>query len=239
MIPKIIHYCWFGRTPLPDSALKCIDSWRKFLPDYEVREWNEDNFDVNEISYCRDAYEAKKYAFVSDYARFKILHEYGGLYFDTDVEIIRSMEDIIERGPFMGAEIDGDESTKTFPVVAPGLCIGANKEMPFFSKILGVYSTLSFWGNDGTFNKYTMVPLVTNLLKADGLRPTNQIQQVGEITIYPAEYFNPLDSATGRLSLTDNTRSIHWFMASWLPQQPIWKKKIKQYIRRFLRACQP
>lgn len=104
MIPKIIHYCWFGRNPLPLLAVKCIESWKRYFPDYEIREWNEDNFNVNMIPYTREAYEAKKYAFVSDYARFYILYYYGGLYFDTDVEVIKPMNDIIERGAFMGCE---------------------------------------------------------------------------------------------------------------------------------------
>lgn len=106
MIPKIIHYCWFGRGPLPELAQKCIASWKKYLPDYEIKEWNEDNFDVNIIPYTAEAYKAKKYAFVSDYARFWILYQYGGIYFDTDVEVIRPMDDIIERGNFMGFETD-------------------------------------------------------------------------------------------------------------------------------------
>ena len=116
MIPKIIHYCWFGRNPLPPLAEKCIASWREFLPDYEIKEWNEDNFDVNIIPYTADAYNAKKYAFVSDYARFWILYKYGGLYFDTDVEVIKSMDDIVERGPFMGCEryADNSPSFQTF-----------------------------------------------------------------------------------------------------------------------------
>ena len=101
MIPKVIHYCWFGRNPLPPLAIKCIESWKKFLPDYEIKGWNEDNFDVNIIPYTQEAYQAKKYAFVSDYARFWILYKYGGIYFDTDVEVIRPLDDIIARGPFM------------------------------------------------------------------------------------------------------------------------------------------
>lgn len=106
MIPKIIHYCWFGRGPLPELAQKCIASWKKYLPDYEIKEWNEDNFDVNIIPYTAEAYQAKKYAFVSDYARFWILYQYGGIYFDTDVEVIRPMDDIISKGNFMGFETD-------------------------------------------------------------------------------------------------------------------------------------
>ena len=136
MIPKIIHYCWFGRNPLPESAKKCIDSWRKFLPDYEIKEWNEDNFDVNIIPYTQQAYEAKKYAFVSDYARFWILYHHGGVYFDTDVEVIRPMDDIIEKRPFMGREKGAfikDICDNTITVqgdaglgVAPGLGLGVN-----------------------------------------------------------------------------------------------------------------
>ena len=108
MIPKIIHYCWFGRNPLPPLALECIASWRKFLPDYEIKEWNEDNFDVNSIPYTAEAYRQKKYAYVSDYARFCILYQYGGIYFDTDVEVIKPLNDIIAKGNFMGFEQDPD-----------------------------------------------------------------------------------------------------------------------------------
>ncbi len=126
-IPKIIHYCWFGRSPLPELAKKCIASWRKYFPDYEIKEWNEDNFDVNSILYTSQAYQAKKYAFVSDYARFWILYMYGGLYFDTDVEVIRPMDDIIQRGPFMGCEKPYKEGATPKDLgVAPGLGLGVN-----------------------------------------------------------------------------------------------------------------
>lgn len=104
MIPKIIHYCWFGGNPLPELAKKCIKSWEKYFPDYEIKEWNESNFDFNSCNYVKEAYEARKWAFVSDYARFKILYEYGGIYFDTDVEVVNSMEDILKKGAFIGRE---------------------------------------------------------------------------------------------------------------------------------------
>lgn len=235
MVPKIIHYCWFGRNPLPESAVKCIESWKKFFPEYEIREWNEDNFDVNVIPYTEEAYSAGKYAFVSDYARFWILYNFGGLYFDTDVEIINPMDDIVAGGAFMGAEVDGNSDKNKFPKVAPGLCIGALKGMKLFKLILDKYSNLDFWGSDGTFNKYTMIPLVTDLLISEGLKADNDIQNVGGLTVYPSEYFNPLEISTGRLKITPNTRSIHWFMASWLPSQPLWKKKLKQYARRLIK----
>ena len=114
MIPKTVHYCWFGKKPLPESAKKCIDSWRKFLPGYRIKEWNEDNFDVGITAYTQQAYEAKKYAFVSDYARFWILYHHGGLYFDTDVELIRPIDDIIAKGPFMAGK-QGLSCQKCFP----------------------------------------------------------------------------------------------------------------------------
>ena len=135
MIPKKIHYCWFGRNPLPESALKCIASWRKFFPDYEIIEWNEDNFDVISIPYTAQAYEVKKYAFVSDYARFKILYEQGGLYFDTDVEVIRPMDDIIVRGPFMGFEVNPNPQ-RPYGAVGAGLGIAAEKGMTLYKSIL-------------------------------------------------------------------------------------------------------
>ena len=125
MIPKVIHYCWFGGNPLPPLALKCIESWKTFLPGYEIKEWNESNFDVNSIAYTREAYEARKYAFVSDYARFHILYHHGGLYFDTDVELIRPIDDIVARGAFMGCECEAKPGA-TAPAVAPGLGLGCN-----------------------------------------------------------------------------------------------------------------
>ena len=104
MITKTIHYCWFGRGELPEKAKQCIESWKKFCPDYEIKEWNEDNFDMNSCAYVKEAYEAKKWAFVSDYARFEILYKYGGLYFDTDVELVKSFDDIVSKGTFMGLQ---------------------------------------------------------------------------------------------------------------------------------------
>ena len=219
MIPKIIHYCWFGRNPLPASAQKCIASWRKFLPDYEIKEWNEDNFDVNIIPYTQQAYEAKKFAFVSDYARFWILYHEGGLYFDTDVEVIKPMDDIIERGPFMGIEIPS--TNNTMPLVAPGLGMGANADMEFYKKALEAYSHLSFLNSDGTLNQKTIVKYNTELLVESGMKATNHLQQVAEIWIYPADYFNPLDDLTGRLKITENTRSIHWYSKTWLKVNPV------------------
>lgn len=217
MIPKVIHYCWFGRNPLPDSAERCISSWRKFFPDYEVKEWNEDNFDVNIIPYTKEAYEAKKYAFVSDYARIWILYNYGGLYFDTDVEVIKSMDDIVARGPFMGIEVGATNGDA--PLVAPGLGLGVNPGLGLYKGILDYYAPLHFLCENGSYNEVTIVKHTTNVLLANGLKQTNDIQQVAGVWIYPKDYFNPFDDNTGKLTITENTRSIHWYTKTWLKKQ--------------------
>lgn len=211
--PKVIHYCWFGENPLPESALKCIASWRKYFPDHEIIEWNEDNFDVNIIPYTREAYEARKYAFVSDYARFWILYHYGGIYFDTDVEVIRPMDDILEKGCFMGVEVPSDG--KKPPLVNAGLGIGANSGNVIYKNLLDHYSQLHFLNSDETPNPVTVVKHTTKILVENGLRNTNDIQKVGEIWIYPVDFFNPLNDNTAVLNITDNTRSIHWYTKTW------------------------
>ena len=219
MIPKVIHYCWFGRNPLPSLAIKCIESWRKYLPDYEIKEWNEDNFDVNIIPYTQEAYQVGKYAFVSDYARFWILYKYGGLYFDTDVEVIKPMDDIIARGPFMGCEKDVSDTSVVS--VAPGLGL--------YKEILEMYSKLSFVNKDGTYNQKTIVQYTTEILCEYGLKEGNEIQECAGVWIYPKEYFCPLDQ-TLTLHITSNTRSIHHYDSSWLSPQKRIIKKIKRFL---------
>lgn len=215
-IPKIIHYCWFGRNPLPESAVKCINSWKQFFPDYEIKEWNEDNFDVNSIPYTRDAYSVKKYAFVSDYARFWILYHYGGLYFDTDVEIVRSMDDIIDRGAFMGCEKPYVVNSSVESLgVNPGLGLGVPSGLELLKEILNEYENYSFFRNDGSFNQTTIVEYTTRILCKHGLKNTGDIQNVAGVYIYPSDYFSPKNVDTRVLTITENTRSIHHYDASW------------------------
>lgn len=221
MIPRVINYCWFGHNPLPESAKKCIKSWQNYFPDYLIKEWNEDNFDVNIIPYTRQAYEAKKYAFVSDFARFWILYHYGGLYFDTDVEVIRPMDDIIERGAYMGIEVPvkKEKTSLAAPGVCPGVNPGLGMAVPPYLDLIKVilenYSTLSFKNLDGSLNQTTIVEYTSAVLMDMGLQPSNSIQLVAGVWIYPSDFFNPLDSLTGKLKITNNTRSIHWYMNSW------------------------
>lgn len=229
MIPKVIHYCWFGRNPLPALAKKCIRSWKKYLPDYEIKEWNEDNFDVNMIPYTQEAYKAKKYAFVSDYARFWILYHCGGLYFDTDVEVIKPINDIISKGAFMGCQTDGNASSGEYPKVAPGLGLGAYANMPFYEEMLNLYEDLHFQNPDGTLNLKTIVLYSTEVLIRHGLLPSVNIQYVNDIWIYPKEYFCPLNPLL-EMDLTCNSRTIHHFSASWLPYRKQLIKKIKRLL---------
>ncbi len=224
MIPKKIHYCWFGGNPLPPLAVKCIDSWKKHLPDYEIIEWNESNFDVKCNDYVREAYEAKKWAFVSDYARFKILYEQGGLYFDTDVEVIKNMAHIINEGAFMGFETNED--------VNPGLGLAAEPRSELYKELLDDYAQSHFKKEDGSLDLTTIVQRTTGILKNHGLQTADKIQSVCGISIYPKDYFNPIDMESGRLIITDNTVSIHHFMASWETKKNVFRGKVYKFIYR-------
>ena len=224
MIPKVVHYCWFGRNPLPESAVKCIESWRKFMPDYEIKEWNEDNFDVNIIPYTAEAYSVGKYAFVSDYARFWVLYHYGGVYFDTDVEVIKPMDDIVEKGAFMGIEEIckvTPEDLVGYPMVAPGLGIGTPAGTDFYKQLLDFYEGVHYLNEDGSIIQGTVVSYTTRLLVEAGLQKSPDLQHIADLWIYPEDYFNPFEDITGRLRITDRTRSIHWYARSWQKQNPV------------------
>lgn len=235
MIPKVIHYCWFGGNQLPESAVKCIESWKKYCPDYEIKEWNESNFDVHCCDYVCEAYEAKRWAFVSDYARFKILYENGGIYFDTDVELIRPIDDIIARGGFMGAENAVSGSRSGGVNVAPGLGLAVTPGNEFYREMLEGYHHSHFVKEDGSLNLKTVVAYTTELLRKNGLEDKNDIQQIAGFYIYPKEYFCPLDYESGKLDMTEQTRSIHHYSATW-------HGKTEDYamtLRRKLTKCLP
>ncbi len=215
-IPKVIHYCWFGGNPLPPLAHNCIQSWKQYFPEYEIKEWNESNFDVNSINYIKQAYEARKYAFVSDYARFKILYDNGGIYFDTDVEVIKPMYDIIATGPFMGCENNfRQEATPNELGVNPGLGMGAPAGFSLFKELLILYDNLQFRKKDGSLNTKTIVEYTTDFLSQKGLKNISEIQNIDGINIYPKDYFCPQDYKTGKITITANTYSIHHFAESW------------------------
>ncbi len=248
MIPKIIHYCWFGGNPLPESAKKCIASWRNFLPDYEIKEWNESNFDVNSIKYTREAYKLKKYAFVSDYARMWILYNYGGLYFDTDVELIKPIDDIIARGNFMGREAqdnkvadNGDEvsSKDNKPTkgqrITPGLGLGVAPGLGLYKKIINWYQTHHFATWDGKFSG-TVVDVVSDIFDSIPMKKLESgILFAADVYIYPPEYFCPKNYFSGEMHITENTRSIHHYSATWVRKRRPLMERLKKRIS-FIRA---
>lgn len=234
MIPKVIHYCWFGGNPLPELAIKCIASWKKNYPNYEIKEWNESNFNLDCCTYVREAYLAKKWAFVSDYARFWILYHNGGLYFDTDVELIKPFGDIIEKGAFMGCETVDKYSLGLG--VNPGLGLGAPPGLSLYKEILEDYDKSHFVNKDGTNNYGTVVDRTTNILIRHGFTETVTIQNIAGVNIYPPEYFCPLDYGTGKLNMTANTKSIHWYDASWLDKRMKKRHNLSGKIRRIFKG---
>lgn len=230
MIPKVIHYCWFGKKPLPELALKCIASWKKFLPDYEIKEWNESNFNINQTPYTKQAYKCKKYAFVSDYARFKILFEHGGIYFDTDVEIIKPLDHILSFGPFMACERDFDDTREINTIlkkgiaVAPGLGLASEPGHPIYKELMNLYQHEQFKLGK-TINLTTVVIYTTALLIQHGLQNIPGIQVIEGIAIYPKSYFCPLSTDRSSLRIETETVTIHHYAASWIvPQKSLVSK---------------
>ena len=218
-IPKIIHYCWFGRNPLPEMAVKCIESWKKYLPDYEIKEWTEDNFDITVNTYVEEAYYMKKYAFVSDFARFWVLYNYGGIYFDVDVELLKPIDDILAKGPFMGLE--GFESWYSYrnlkAAPAAGLGMATYPHHDAVKDMLGYYDGKHFISLKGKPQYKTVVLIVADvLLDRGGVIDPESITECSGIYIYPEEYFNPKRVATKKITITENTRSIHHYAGTWV-----------------------
>ena len=233
MIPKIIHYCWFGGKPLPKSAEKCVASWKKYLPDYEIKRWDESNFDVNAIPYTHEAYAACKYAFVSDYARFWILYHYGGVYFDTDVEVIRPIDDIINRGGFLGVE----SNRNGIYTVNPDLGFAATQGTAVIGEMVNLYSTFHFTNTDGASDLKNIVEITTDYLSSKGLQNTDEIQDCCGFTIYPKDYFCPIDYETRELKITENTRTIHHYAESWVPRSTRFKNALSRLFGKRFMTC--
>lgn len=223
MIPKKIHYCWFGRNPLPRKAEKCIESWRKFCPDYEIIEWNEDNFDFNRNPYLRWCYEHRKWAFLSDLARLIIIYENGGIYFDTDVELIRCPDVLLRYEAFYGFENND--------YVATGLGFGAVAGQQTVLTMIEQYTDLKRDKN-GDIEMVGCPRLNTKALLDHGLKLNGEKQEVFGAVILPSDYLNPYDDATGRLNKTENTVSIHWYTKSALTKRQILRSKLTRPFHR-------
>ena len=222
---KIIHYCWFGGKPFPDKVKKCIESWKKFLPDFEIMRWDETNFDVNCCKYVQQAYNAGKWAFVSDYARFWALEKYGGLYFDTDVEVIRPLCELLRLEAFAGFE------TERF--VAPGLVLWVSEPgNSLMIKMRQEYDTLAFLDENGERIRRNVCDIFTSFLEQYGFKPDGSMQCCGGMTLFPKDYFCPFDDATGLLHITENTYTIHWYDKSWMPAGRKLRNKCTRIIHR-------
>lgn len=208
-IPKIIHYCWFGGKEKPPIVQKCINSWKNNLIEYELKEWNESSFDINSNSYVKEAYAAKKFAFVSDYVRLYALYNFGGIYLDTDVEVFKPFDDLLHHDSFWGFEQENYIATST---------IGARKRNKLIELFLNSYEGKNFLKEDGSFDQLTNVAIVTDILEGMGLKLNGEHQEIDKIgTFYPQTYFSPYDYINIRKFITENTYTIHYFYKSWLP----------------------
>ena len=231
VIPKKIHYCWFSRKPVPDYLKKCIDSWYKYCPDYEIIRWDEDNYDVSKILYMKQAYEAKKWGFVPDIARLDILYEHGGIYLDTDVELIRNLDDLLYQSAFTGVEKWGN--------INMGGCSGTKKHHPVIKSMLDFRKKERFVLEDGSLNQMTCGFYETKPLIELGMKPDNTLQRIADMTIYPSDYFHPYDYMSGETHITDNTHSIHHFNGGWLNEDRRGEReKTTQMYREMLERMQ-
>ncbi len=205
-IPKTIHYCWFGGAPLPELAQRCIASWERFCPDYEIVRWDESNFDLNCNTFVRQAYDAKKWAFVADVARLYALVNCGGIYMDTDVEVIKPLDGFLDCEAFSGFESD----TKI-----PTGIMASEKGQALFVELLGQYDQISFIKDDGSYDTTTNVERITAACEKYGFVRKNQLQTVKGFVLYPKDYFCPKDYWTREIKLTENSCTIHHFDGSW------------------------
>lgn len=206
-IPKVIHYCWFGKGEMPKLAKKCIKSWKKYCSDYKIICHNEDNFDLTQNRYLNEAYKAGKWAFVSDYARLKIIYDNGGIYLDTDVELIKPIDDLLLNKGFMGFDEKG--------IVATGLGFGAEKGNKIVLEFLKDYDNIPFVLPDGSYDLTPCPDRNTVALTRLGMDINNTNQTFMDITFLPDEYLCPMNYYTGKKTITENTYSIHHYSASW------------------------
>ena len=207
MIPKVIHYCWFGRGQMPELALKCIESWKTYLPDYELRLWNEDSFDVNSLKFTRQAYEKRKFAFITDVVRLYALDEFGGVYMDTDVEILRPIDEFLKFKAFTGFESDD---------MLPTGIMASEAHSPWLKELRRYYRKKPFVRWNGRLNKTPNTIIISRILKKGGIRIDNTRQTYMDcLEIFPRDYFCPKSHRTGEINITGNTYCIHHFAGSW------------------------
>ena len=205
---------------MPKLAEKCLKSWRKYLPDYELKLWNEESFDVTSNRYTKEAYDAKKYAFVTDYVRLFALYNYGGIYMDTDVEILKNIDEFLLAPAFSGFENQTHIPTGIMGSVRHGIWI---------KELLNHYNDQKFILDDGSLNTVSNTITISRIMKEGGFKFDNNLQNYKDIvTIYPSDYFCPKSYDNGKITLTPNTFCIHHFAGSWISNSKKTKKLISK-----------
>lgn len=223
LIPKKIHYCWFGNNPLSDLATRCLESWQKYCPDYEIVRWDETNCDLGVNQFVQQAYEAGKWAFVSDYYRLKVIEENGGIYLDTDVELLKPLDEFLSLDGFMGFEM-GERNH-----IATGLGFGAKPNHPVITQLRQAYETIPFILPDGSYDETPCPRRDTKSLVEMGLVQDGAYQQVDGMTLFPADYLSPI-SVFGDETFTENTASIHHYAATWHTSERRRKREIRTLL---------
>ena len=226
-IPKIIHYCWIGGAQKPKSVEYCIESWKKFCPDYEIIEWNENNYDFTKNQYMKEAYEAKKWGFVPDYARLDIIYNHGGIYLDTDVELVKSFDDLLEQEAFIGFENTGTDEL----YVNCGQGFGAKPRNEIIKKMRDFYDGMHFYDKNGELNMLPSPHYTTKVLCENGLKRENNTQKLDDIIVYNSQVLCPKNFTTGDINVTNETYSIHHFTASWLDEKIKKAPRPASYVR--------
>lgn len=224
MIPKVIHYCWFGNGEIPEKDQKCIESWKKICPDYEIVRWDESNYDVKQNAYMFEAYRAKKWGFVPDFARLDIIYRYGGIYLDTDVELIKKPDEMLDNEAYFGFE-EGQ-------FINPGSGFGAIKGQRGIKSLMEIYEGRHFIQPNGKYDTTPSPVLHRDKLVEMGAVMNDKKQIVDGITLYPTEYFSPFCYYTGLLQTTENTVSIHRYNMSWVDEiSKKWTKREQRLSR--------
>nr|WP_296480265.1 glycosyltransferase [uncultured Acetatifactor sp.] len=224
-IPKTIHYCWFGKTEIPAHYKKWMESWKKYCPEYEIVEWNEDNYDVHKSRYIRQAYDMGKWAFVSDYARIDIINEYGGIYLDTDVELVKNIDVLLQNDAFCGFE--------NFRYVAYGLGFGSRKDNVILNEIKEYYDRMEFLSEDGTLKQITCPVIQTEIMKRHGLMCNGEFQVVEGMTVYPSRILCGMSPHSFRIQCNlEDTYAIHHYSGSWLESKQ-GKNKVIFYMKKW------
>lgn len=226
IIPKIIHYCWFGNGEMSELEKACIATWRKYCPDYEIKVWNEKNYDIHKCRYMEQAASKGQWSFVTDYVRLDLLYQYGGIYLDTDVELLKNPDFLLQYRSFIGFEQEDR--------VNSGQGMGAIAGLQVVKELRDMYDEIDFINEDGTLNQKECPQYLTAYLSQKGLQLNNKRQQVGDMEIFPTEFFSPKNFLTGRISLGPDTVSIHHFNGAWHTEKE--KRIIRgmQFVRRLL-----